>query len=365
MSEQPRLRVLALASHAVQYAVPIFRRMSQDPRLDFQVGYCTLRGADAAYDSEFGTTVKWDVPLLDGYPWTELGNKGSGRESFFGLYNPGVWKLIRSGKFGAVLCYTGYLRATFWIAYLAAKLSGTAFLFGTDAVTIVPRDRRMWKRAVKEFVWRFLFRLADQVIVPSSGTRDLMLSLGLPQQRITLTPYVVDNDWWTARSAQVDRAAVRASWGAAPDDPVILFCAKLVPWKRPHDVLRAFAKAKLRKGLLVFAGEGPLRTALEKEATELGIASRARFLGFVNQSQLPAVYTSAILWCCRRNTMPSAWLSMRPCAAAASSSQATTLAPRVISLLMVKPVLSTPAAMSTASLPCCSKPIGESYRLRN
>jgi glycosyltransferase involved in cell wall biosynthesis len=293
MSEQPRLRVLAIASQPVQYAVPIFRLMGRHPRLDFQVAYCTLRGADAAHDSEFGITVRWDVPLLDGYEWTEVNNKGSGRESFWGLYNPGIWKVIRSGKFDAVLCYTGYLRATFWIAYFAAKLSGTAFLFGTDAVTLTPRDRRMWKRPVKRLLWRFLFRLADQVIVPSSGTRNLMLSLGLPQEQITLTPYVVDNEWWTAQSSRVDRAAVRTSWGAAPDDLVILFCAKLVPWKRPHDVLRAFAKARLSKGLLLFAGEGPLRTSLEKEAAELGIASRLRFLGFVNQSQLPAVYTSA------------------------------------------------------------------------
>ncbi len=31
-------------------------------------------------------------------------------------------------------------------------------------------------------------------------------------------------------------------------------------------------------------------------ATKLGVASRVRFLGFVNQSQLPAVYTSADLF---------------------------------------------------------------------
>jgi glycosyltransferase involved in cell wall biosynthesis len=76
---------------------------------------------------------------------------------------------------------------------------------------------------------------------------------------------------------------------------VILFCAKLQPWKRPLDLLRAFAKAKLSKALLVFAGEGPLRSQLESEAVALGVSPRVRFLGFANQSQLPAVYTSADL----------------------------------------------------------------------
>jgi glycosyltransferase involved in cell wall biosynthesis len=290
-----RFRVLALGTHPVQYQVPILRRMAAREDLDLQVAYCTLRGAEAAHDPEFGATVKWDVPLLDGYSWVHVPNRGSGAENFFGLYNWGLWKLIRDGHFDALLCYASYTRATFWIAYFAAKLSGTAFLFGTDTVTLSPLDGRMWKRHVKRLAWPLLFRLADQIIVPSSGTRDLMRTLGLPDDRVTLTPYVVDNDWWLAQSTGVDRAAVRASWGAAADDTVILFCAKLQPWKRPTDLLRAFAKSTSSHGLLVFAGEGPLRPSLEAEAATLGVATQVRFLGFANQTQLPAIYTSADL----------------------------------------------------------------------
>jgi glycosyltransferase involved in cell wall biosynthesis len=288
-----RFRVLAVGSHPVQYSAPIFRLMAQHPQIDFHVAYCSLRGAEEAHDAEFATTVKWDVPLLDGYAWTHVPNRGSGSESFFGLRNPALWNLIRNGHFDAVLCYTGYVRATFWITYVAAKLAGAAFLFGTDATTLVSRAEREWKRRAKRTLWPLLFRLADQVIVPSSGTRNLMLSLGIPDDRVTLTPYVVDNDWWTTRSATVDRTSVRASWGAGPADTVVLFCAKLQPWKRPIDLLRAFAKAKLPNAILIFAGEGPLRPQLESEITALGITPRVRFLGFVNQSQLPAVYTAA------------------------------------------------------------------------
>jgi glycosyltransferase involved in cell wall biosynthesis len=43
---------------------------------------------------------------------------------------------------------------------------------------------------------------------------------------------------------------------------------------------------------LVFAGDGPLRASLEAQAASLGILDRVRFLGFVNQSGLPSVYTS-------------------------------------------------------------------------
>jgi glycosyltransferase involved in cell wall biosynthesis len=290
-----RYRVLAIATHPAQYQAPLFRRMAMRADLDLHVAYCTLRGAEAAHDPEFGVTVKWDIPLLDGYAWTHVPNKGSGAESFFGIRNSGIWKIIREGKFDAVLCYVSYVRASFWISCLAAKLSRTAFLFGTDATTLTPLDGRMWKRPVKRLFWPFLFRLADQVIAPSSGSLGLMRSLGIPGDRVTLIPYVVDNDWWLAESARVDRDAVRGSWGASPKDIIILSCAKLQPWKRPLDLLRAFAKANLSNALLVFAGEGPLRRQLEAEAALLGVTSRARLLGFVNQTQLPAIYSAADL----------------------------------------------------------------------
>jgi glycosyltransferase involved in cell wall biosynthesis len=290
-----RYRVLVIASRPVQYQAPLLRRMALRSDTELHVAYCTLRGAEAAHDPEFGGTVKWDVPLLDGYAWTQVPNRGSGEETFFGLWNPGIWKIIREGHFDGVLCYTGYLRATFWIAYAAAKFSGAAFLFGTDTTTLTPLDGRLWKRGVKRVLWPLLFRLADQVIVPSTGTVELMRSLGLPEERVTLTPYAVDNDWWLEQSARADRAAMRPSWGAAHDDTVILFCAKLQPWKRPLDLLQAFAKAKLSNTLLVYAGEGPLRGELESGAAALGVASRVRFLGFVNQTQLPAIYTASDL----------------------------------------------------------------------
>src|SRR5882762_8767884 len=290
-----RYRVLAVATHPVQYMSPIFRRMAKHPLLDFQVAYCSLRGAEAGHDPEFGANIQWDVPLLGGYSWTNVLNRGSSAESFFGLFNPGLWKLIRGGNYDAVVSYVGYVRASFWVALAAAKLSRAAFIFGTDAVSLTPREGRAWKSNAKKFLWPRLFRLADQVIAPSAGTRDLMRTLGIPPDRVTLIPYVVDNDWWVQQSKLVDRPAVRAGWGAAPDTLVILFSAKLQPWKRPLDLLNAFAKANLTNALLLFAGAGPLLPQLESEAATLGISSRVRFLGFANQSQLPAVYSSADL----------------------------------------------------------------------
>ena len=110
-----RHRILLVASHPVQYAPPMWRLMAQRPELEILVAYCSVQGAEAHVDPGFGVEVAWDVPLLDGYPWVQLKNV-SPRPAiggFFGLINSGVWRLIRSKKFDAVIVFTGYICATF------------------------------------------------------------------------------------------------------------------------------------------------------------------------------------------------------------------------------------------------------------
>jgi glycosyltransferase involved in cell wall biosynthesis len=297
MTQRP-LRVLLVGTHPVQYSSPMFRLYAKDPRLEIQVAYCSLQGAEPQFDRDFGVEVKWDVPLLEGYPWVAVPNRSwrPGLGSFFGLFNPGIWSLIRSGKFDAVVFYTGYAYSTFWMAVAAAKLRGIPILFGTDATSMQPRDAKRWKLPIKRMLLPKIFSLADIVIMPSEAGRQYILSMGISESRIVLTPFVVDNTWWLERASGVDRSAVRQAWGVPDDALVVLFCAKLQPWKRPYDVLNAFAKANVEGAYLVFAGEGAIRGNLETTAKDLGIADRTRFLGFVNQTGLPSVYRSADLF---------------------------------------------------------------------
>jgi glycosyltransferase involved in cell wall biosynthesis len=293
-----RLRVLVVSTHPVQYASPIFRLLGQDSRIESQVAYCSLQGAEAQVDPDFGVEVKWDIPLLEGYRWVLIRNWSWTPRvgSFLGLLNLGIWGVIRRGSFDAILLLTGYACATFWIAIGAAKMSGVPVLFGTDATSLKPRDAKRWKLRIKRFLLPKVFGLADVVIAPSEAGRRFILSLGIPSSRVVFTPFVVDNTWWQQRASEVDRCAVRQAWAIPPDALVVLFCAKLQPWKRPDDVLRAFAKANVKGTYLVFVGQGPMHASLKATATLLGMAERTRFLGFVNQTGLPSAYRSADLF---------------------------------------------------------------------
>jgi glycosyltransferase involved in cell wall biosynthesis len=152
-----------------------------------------------------------------------------------------------------------------------------------------------WKIRFKRFLVQRILSLGKVSLALSSGAAEQLRALGFPEDRIVLSPHTVNNDWWIRQAALVDRDSVRRSWQVPASAPVALFCAKLQPWKAPLDALEAFARANVPESYIVFAGEGPLRSSIENRAHELGVSTRVRFLGFVNQSQLPSVYCGADL----------------------------------------------------------------------
>jgi hypothetical protein len=114
------------------------------------------------------------------------------------------------------------------------------------------RDGRAWKSSLKRILWPRLFRLADQVIVPSSGAR--VDAVSRPSiDHVTLTPYSVDNDWWIQKSAK--SIGLPSVLGGRFSADIVILSAPSSALEAPLDLLRAFAKVQVSKALLVFAGE--------------------------------------------------------------------------------------------------------------
>ncbi len=91
------------------------------------------------------------------------------------------------------------------------------------------------------------------------------------------------------------RRRIRRASGLREDVPIVLVSGKLLSRKRPHDALEACALVAQHAAVsLAYVGDGVERPALERRARDLGL-SDVVFLGFRNQSDLPALYSAADL----------------------------------------------------------------------
>ena len=290
-----KFRILHLCEHPVQYNTTLWQRQARHPKLDILVVYCSLRGALPAMNPGFGVEVAWDVPLLEGYPWTLVPPEKNDKKSTDrpGFLSKALWRLVTNGGFDAV-CLGGYYFREAWTVLLAAKWTRIPVILCTDAHSL--ESHRVTSRAaiaVKKRIVGRIFRMASAVITSSSQAGVFLDSLGVPPERIFMGRSVVDNTWWADRATHVDRAALRRELNLPSEARVVLYCAKLQPWKRPGDLLEAFSRANVSDSYLIYAGDGPLRPMLEQRSRDLGVASRVRFLGFVNQKGLPGVYVTS------------------------------------------------------------------------
>ncbi|WP_329101593.1 glycosyltransferase family 4 protein [Micromonospora sp. NBC_01699] len=142
-------------------------------------------------------------------------------------------------------------------------------------------------RSIHSMEW-WLSHESDRVITCSGYMRDQVNNLfNLPTTQIDVVPNGVDDRAWHAKPRAV--ASARARF--AGDGPLIGFAGRLVYEKGVQHLVHAIPRLRERHpGLrLVIAGDGPYRNELQHEADRLRLDQAVNFVGFMNESQLPAV----------------------------------------------------------------------------
>ncbi len=113
---------------------------------------------------------------------------------------------------------------------------------------------------------------STEVVTVSEAIAQRLVAAGLRRRRAVVIPNAV------TAPALPDRRTARAALGLSVDAPVALCAARLVDQKR-HDVLLRAWNELPPDFLLLVAGDGPNRGALEALHAELGLGERVRLLG--------------------------------------------------------------------------------------
>ena len=287
------MKIAYFLTHPIQYQSPLIRALVSGG-INLHVFYATDSTSRAYFDPGYGREVAWDIPLLDGYEHTVLNQSeppGS-RGRKIALYSAQAEKVLADHTFDAVWIH-GWRHPFAVGAWKAARrrglpimLRGDTFLGSINASSL----KRVAHRAF--YTWRF----REPALFLAIGTlnRELFLDYGVPGERIVLMPHAVDNDFFQKKAAEARprREVLRKELGIEPARPVILFCGRLSDQKDPATLIKAtgtLASEMTTKPMLLMAGDGPVRAEMEQMARERAPGC-VQFLGFRNQTELPALY---------------------------------------------------------------------------
>jgi glycosyltransferase involved in cell wall biosynthesis len=282
-----RRKLAVVCSHPIQYNSPVFRSLAQHDAIDLKVFYTWSQAADGAtYDAGFGTAVKWDIPLLEGYAHQFVRNvaKRPGTDHFGGLVTPTLTLEIATWQPDAVLVYTWSSNAHLRVMrYFSRRIP---VLFRGDSTLL---DRRAWWRArLRRMFLTWVYSHVDVAIAVGTNNRRYFEWCGMAPRRIALAHHSVDTVRFAADSGRHDNVAAqwREELGIPSEAIVILFAGKLQPKKNPHLLLHTF-KVLDDGSHLVFVGNGELEEDLKAVGGEI---ENVHFMPFQNQSVMPAVY---------------------------------------------------------------------------
>jgi glycosyltransferase involved in cell wall biosynthesis len=297
-------RIAYIVTHPIQYQSPLLKSIAAGGKVDLKVFFLSDLSLHAHREEAFAQTFQWDVPLTDGFRWEVLPRWGIGPSTPLRPAWPvrGLKEKLRDGKFDAVWVH-GWGHVGLRQAIRAAYRLNIPILLRGETTPNSSRATGL-KRWLRDAYCRRLLGLISAGLCIGSLNREFYCQYGVSADRLFLVPYAVDNAWFQAQAqrARTKRDAFRQELGLVPGRPVILFAAKFIPVKAAGDLLAAYRHAwsreretgnsdqeAKRKPYLLFAGDGPLRRALEIKAGAM-LGTDVRFLGFKNQSELPALY---------------------------------------------------------------------------
>ncbi len=293
-SADRKLRLAYFVSHPIQYQAPLLRRIAREPDIDLKVFFSSDLSVRGYHDPGFGVTVKWDVPLLEGYQHEFLPVvRNADRLSFARPLNRGVRRRIR-GNFDAVWVH-GYSSATALQAIEAASSLHIPVLLRAES-TLHDRTRSQRKLAVKTLFFRFLKNRVSGFLAIGESNAVYWRHYFGPDAAVFPFAYAVDNHFFQEQceKAAHTREEFRRELALDPARPVVLFASKLQARKRCVDLLEAFLKVTRENQLapapyLLIVGDGEERADLERRA-QAAPGGSVRFLGFQNQTELPRFF---------------------------------------------------------------------------
>lgn len=282
-------KLAIISTHPIQYYAPIFKLLADRKLIDVKVFYTWPQGAGEFTDMGFGKSVKWDIPLLDGYSYSLVKNVAQNPTSknFKGIINPTLVKEIKEFNPGAILVFG-------WNFHSHLK---TLRFFKGKVPVWFRGDSHMLnegngiKKVLRRLVLRWVYQHIDKAFYVGLNNKRYYLKHGVKEKNLIHAPHAIEISRFSSDS-NVSFSylnEIKQKLGIKDKDKVFLYCGKLEQVKNVSLLISAFVSVFHANSTvhLVMVGDGPLKAALIEKSSEI---KNIHFLPFHNQSMMPTIY---------------------------------------------------------------------------
>lgn len=156
----------------------------------------------------------------------------------------------------------------------------------------------LWYRRLRAIGGILTFKFPiDLLIISNDGTEGdkVVEKLKFPKEKFR---FWLDGTAPGIYRPDIDKGQIKRSIGLEPSDKMIFQAARLDFWKRIDRAIVAMPAVikRVPNARLVIAGDGGLRSDLEKQAKDLGILDYVKFLGFVPHDKVLELHNAADLF---------------------------------------------------------------------
>lgn len=271
-------KLVALITHPIQYYAPLYKKLSERNNIDIHVIFLSDAGTVAYHDPGFGKEIVWDIPLLEGYPYTIL-EQGLNLEKvgFWTRYSPKLLPLLDQLSPDFIMVY-GYASKMNWVAQRWAIQNNKKFIYTSDSN--FNNSKNYLKNFLKRIAVSKFFKNVTIFLSPSEANERYLIHFGAQKQRIVRSPFAIEFERWSSASSPC----------LPSKDFQFVWAGKFVDIKRPLDFIFALHLITGSTGIEIDAliiGDGPLKGQIKDAIRALPASCRVKMAGFVNQKNMP------------------------------------------------------------------------------
>ena len=281
-------KLAIITTHPIQYNAPLYAMLQQRGNIAIKVFYTW--GEEVLlkkYDPGFDKTIKWDIPLLEGYQFEFVKNiaTNKGSHHFKGIDNPTLIHKIEQWNTNAILvygwCFRSHLKV---LRYFHNKIP---VLFRGDSTLL--KEPLLPKKIIRSIFLKWVYSKVNFALYVGSRNKEYYQAWGLKPEELVFAPHAIDNNRFMFPDAILNEQAFlkRKELGIAPGALVFLFAGKLDDNKNVQLLLDAFIDLNNAAIHLLIAGNGVSEKTLQSAAAG---KTNIHFLPFQNQKFMPVLY---------------------------------------------------------------------------